>query len=73
MIDDHSRLGYSAILADEKRRSGLSFLFGALRFFRAHGVRVHRVTTDNRSPAGHRSDPRSGRGQQAAKGNQLGL
>lgn len=47
MIDDHSRLGYSAILADEKRRSCLSFLFEALRFFRAHGVRVHRVMTDN--------------------------
>jgi transposase InsO family protein len=47
MIDDHSRLGYSAILPDEKRRSCLSFLFEALRFFRAHGVRVHRVMTDN--------------------------
>ncbi len=47
MIDDHSHLGYSAILADEKRRSCLSFLFEALRFFRAHGVRVHRVMTDN--------------------------
>lgn len=46
-IDDHSRLGYSEILPDEKRRSCLRFLFNALRFFRAHGVPVHRVMTDN--------------------------
>lgn len=46
-IDDHSRLAYSEILPDEKRRSCLRFLFQALRFFRAHGVRVHRVMTDN--------------------------
>jgi len=46
-IDDHSRVAYSEILPDEKRRSCLRFLFNALRFFRAHGVRVHRVMTDN--------------------------
>jgi transposase InsO family protein len=46
-IDDHSRVAYSEILPDEKRRSCLSFLFNALRFFRAHGVKVQRVMTDN--------------------------
>lgn len=46
-IDDHSRLAYSEIFPDEKRRSCLRFLFNALRFFRAHGVKVHRVMTDN--------------------------
>jgi hypothetical protein len=46
-IDDHSRVAYSEILPDEKRRSCLRFLFNALRFFRAHGVRVQRVMTDN--------------------------
>lgn len=46
-IDDHSRLAYSQILPDEKRGSCLRFLFNALRFFRAHGVRVQRVMTDN--------------------------
>src|SRR3954465_2560704 len=46
-IDDHSRVAYSEILPDEKRRSCLSFLFNALRFFRAHGVKVYRVMTDN--------------------------
>lgn len=46
-IDDHSRVAYSEILPDEKRRSCLRFLLNALRFFRAHGVRVERVMTDN--------------------------
>jgi transposase len=46
-IDDHSRVAYSEILPDEKRRSCLRFLFNALRFFRAHGVKVYRVMTDN--------------------------
>jgi transposase InsO family protein len=46
-IDDHSRVAYSEIFPDEKRRSCLRFLFNALRFFRAHGVAVQRVMTDN--------------------------
>jgi transposase InsO family protein len=46
-IDDHSRLAYSEIFPDEKRGSCLRFLCNALRFFRAHGVKVYRVMTDN--------------------------
>lgn len=46
-VDDHSRLAYSEILPDETRKSCLTFLFNALRFFRSHGVRVWRVMTDN--------------------------
>jgi len=46
-IDDHSRVAYSELLPDEKRCSCLRFLFNALRFFRAHGVKVYRVMTDN--------------------------
>ena len=46
-IDDHSRVAYSEILPDEKRRSCLRFLLNALRFFRNHGVKVYRVMTDN--------------------------
>jgi transposase InsO family protein len=46
-IDDHSRVAYSEIFPDEKRPSCLQFLFNALRFFRAHGVKVQRVMTDN--------------------------
>lgn len=48
-IDDHSRLAYSEILPDQKRASCLRFLFNALRFFRNHGVSIHRVMTDNGS------------------------
>src|SRR3984885_894359 len=47
VIDDHSRVAYSEIFPDEKRRSCLRFLFNALRFFRAHGVEVQRIMTDN--------------------------
>jgi transposase InsO family protein len=46
-IDDHSRVAYSEILPDEKRRSCLRFLCNALRFFSAHGIKVQRVMTDN--------------------------
>jgi len=46
-IDDHSRVAYSEIFPDEKRSSCLRFLLNALRFFRAHGVKVQRVMTDN--------------------------
>ena len=48
-IDDHSRLAYSEILPDEKRRSCLRFFFNALRFFRGFGIRVERAMTDNGS------------------------
>src|ERR1700675_2104919 len=46
-IDDHSRVACSEILPDEKRGSSLRFLFNALRFFRAQGVKVQRVMSDN--------------------------
>jgi len=46
-IDDHSRVAYSEILPDEKRSSCLRFLLNTLRFFRAHGIKVYRVMTDN--------------------------
>ena len=37
----------SEILPDKTRKSRLTFLFNALRFFRSHGVKVQRVMTDN--------------------------
>ena len=46
-VDDHSRLAYSEILPDETRKSCIRFLINALRFFRAHGVKVCRVMTGN--------------------------
>jgi len=46
-VDDHSWLAYSEIHPNEKRKSCIGFLLNALRFFRAHGVKVNRVITDN--------------------------
>ena len=48
-VDDHSRLAYSEVLPDEKRPSCIRFLLNALRFFKSHGIKVHRVMTDNGS------------------------
>ena len=48
-IDDHSRVGFSLMLADEKATSACSFLLAALRYYKALGVRVERVMTDNGS------------------------
>ena len=50
-VDDHSRLAYSEIFPDERRKSCLTFLFNALRFFRSHGVRVYRVMPPSRQIA----------------------
>jgi transposase InsO family protein len=48
-IDDATRLAYFEVLPDEKRRSTTGFLVRALRWFKAHGVVVERVITDNGS------------------------
>jgi transposase InsO family protein len=46
-IDDATRLAYVELLTDEKATSCVSFLRRALAFYRAHGVQVQRVMTDN--------------------------
>jgi transposase InsO family protein len=48
-VDDASRLAYVEILKDERRTSTTGFLVRALRWFRARGIRVERVMTDNGS------------------------
>ena len=48
-IDDHSRLAYVEVLADEKGITATGFLQRALAWFRARGVTVQRVMTDNGS------------------------
>lgn len=48
-IDDHSRVGFSLILPDEKTKSAITFALAALRYYRALGVRVTRIMTDNGS------------------------
>ena len=48
-VDDHSRLAYSEILADERKETAAAFWGRANRFFLAHGITVKRVLTDNGS------------------------
>jgi transposase InsO family protein len=48
-IDDASRIGFVQILPDEKKASAITFLKDALAFYKALGVTVQRVMTDNGS------------------------
>ncbi|WP_144061100.1 integrase core domain-containing protein, partial [Agrococcus pavilionensis] len=48
LVDDHSRLAYSEILADEKGATCAGFLRRAAAFFAAHGIAsIERIMTDN--------------------------
>jgi transposase InsO family protein len=49
-IDDHSRLAYAEVLADEKATTASGFLERAIEFFAGHGITVERVMTDNGAP-----------------------
>lgn len=48
-VDDHSRLAYTELLADEKATTSTCFLIRAAGWFERHGVRINRVMTDNGS------------------------
>jgi transposase InsO family protein len=48
-VDDATRLSYAEVLADERKATTTAFLLRALRWFRAQGIRVERVMTDNGS------------------------
>ncbi len=48
-IDDATRLAYVEVLPDQKRGTATAFLVRALRWFRARGISVERVMTDNGS------------------------
>ncbi len=48
VVDDHSRLAYSEVLADEKGPTCAAFLLRAAVYFVDHGIaRIERVMTDN--------------------------
>ena len=48
LVDDHSRLAYSEVLADEKGTTCAGFLTRAAAYFADHGItRIERVMTDN--------------------------
>jgi transposase InsO family protein len=46
-VDDHTRLAYAEVLADEKASTAVGFLRRAIAFFAAHGITVERVMSDN--------------------------
>lgn len=46
-VDDATRLAYVEVLGDEKAITAVAFLRRATAFYRAHGVQVQRVMTDN--------------------------
>jgi transposase InsO family protein len=49
VIDDHSRLAYAEICADEKAMTAIGVLQRAAAWFADHGVAVERVLSDNGS------------------------
>lgn len=48
-IDDHSRLAYTEVLADEQRDTTTGFLVRAIDWFATQGVTTERIMTDNGS------------------------
>ena len=48
-IDDHSRVGFCLMLADETAMSACAFLLAALRYYKTLGVKIEQVMTDNGS------------------------
>jgi transposase InsO family protein len=48
-VDDATRLAYAEVLHNERAVTAIAFLRRCLDFYRAHGVRVERVMTDNGS------------------------
>jgi transposase InsO family protein len=52
-VDDHSRLAYAELLADERGPSCARFLRRAHRWYADHGITIERVLSDN--GAGYRS------------------
>jgi transposase len=63
-IDDHSRLSYAEVLADETAETTAGFLRRAVTWYAAQGIAVERLLTDNgsayRSPPLPRWPSRSG-------------
>ena len=48
-IDDHSRLAFPQILADQRATTTIDFLRNAIAFYATHGIRVRALLTDNGS------------------------
>jgi transposase InsO family protein len=48
-IDDHSRIGFTDMYADEGKASAVQFLHNTVAYFKSLGVRPRRLLTDNGS------------------------
>ncbi len=48
-VDDHTRLGFSQVLASERKEDAVAFLKAAVAWLRKLDIRVERVMTDNGS------------------------
>jgi transposase InsO family protein len=48
-VDDATRLAFAEVLANERATTAIAFLRSCLAFYRAHGITVERVMTDNGS------------------------
>jgi len=51
-IDDHSRVGFAQMVADERKRTASAFLRSSVAYYQHLGVKVRSVMTDN-APAFH--------------------
>jgi transposase InsO family protein len=58
IVDDHSRLAYGELLADEKAATTTAFLERALAWFDARGITARRVMTDGAWAYTHNVAPR---------------
>jgi transposase InsO family protein len=48
-IDDHTRLAFSRIFSDERHPSAVAFLLAAVEYYRALGIQIRSILTDNGS------------------------
>lgn len=64
-IDDHARIAFTAIHADERTPSAVQFLRDAVAYYARLGVTVRRLLTDNGSPSPGTACPVSASGADA--------
>jgi transposase InsO family protein len=64
-VDDHSRMVFAQMLADQKAETTIGFLHAAVEFFASHGIGIRALLTDNGSSY------RSGQFRQACQRMQI--
>jgi transposase InsO family protein len=48
-VDDHARIGFTAIYPDERKASAIAFLHAAVAYYASLGITIRRLLTDNGS------------------------